>query len=211
MYNQKIENKTRETGKLLELRRNLKARTPRFIRQDADKKITLGFKWRKPKGVHSKLRHKFKGHGKMVEVGYGSPAEVKWLSKEGLKQILVRNEKEAEKINHSEEGAVIANVGIKNRISIVRKCIERKIKILNMKDPQKWLAETEKMIAEKITEKAKKQSEKKEKNKEKEKKAEEQSKKKTIEKTIEGEEKKDIEKKEVEKREAEKIITKKEV
>ena len=46
---------------LLELRRAMKRKKPDFIRQDSHKKAGLGAKWRKPKGIHSKMRKKHKG------------------------------------------------------------------------------------------------------------------------------------------------------
>ncbi len=187
---------------LIKIRRNTKLRKPAFIRQDADKKSKLGKAWRKPKGVHSKLRHKFKGHGKMVEVGFGSPKEIRGFSRQGLKQVLARNVEEMNRVNPENECAVIASVGMRNKMEIVKKAVEKKIQILNIKNPEKWLEEMEQNIAEKKSEKTKKEISKNEKSKEREKKSE-----KTIEKKIEDSE----EKKKQEIKEAEKIITKKEV
>ena len=44
--------------RLLELRKRIKRKKPEFIRQDAHKKKSLESKWRKPKGLHSKMREK---------------------------------------------------------------------------------------------------------------------------------------------------------
>ena len=46
---------------LLNVRKEMKERKPEFIRQDNPKRMKLNYKWRKPKGVHSKIRHHFKG------------------------------------------------------------------------------------------------------------------------------------------------------
>ena len=55
---------------LLELRKQIKNKKPDFIRQDAHKKKKLGKKWRKARGLHSKIRLKLRGRGKFVSNGY---------------------------------------------------------------------------------------------------------------------------------------------
>ena len=51
-----MKNKMAETKKLLELRKKIKGKKPNFIRQDAHKHKRLARKWRKPKGIQSKMR-----------------------------------------------------------------------------------------------------------------------------------------------------------
>src|SRR3989344_5763532 len=71
--------------KLLELRKEIKERKPEFIRQDNPKRMKVNDKWRKPKGIHSKIRHKFKGRRKMPSRGYKSPYDVRGLHISGIK------------------------------------------------------------------------------------------------------------------------------
>ena len=77
--------------KLLEIRKELKGRKPDFIRQDNNRRIRIGRqnRWRKPKGIHSKIRHHFKGRRKMPSPGFKSPAKVRWLHDSGLKIVNV--------------------------------------------------------------------------------------------------------------------------
>src|SRR3989338_2642346 len=101
----------------LELRRAIKRKKPDFIRQDAHKKKRLGIKWRRPKGVHSKIRHGFKGYRKAVSIGYGSPAIAKGLDRSGLKIKNIYTPKELDKVDAKIEGIMIANsVGAKKRL-----------------------------------------------------------------------------------------------
>ena len=58
---------------LLEIRQKMKSRKPAFIRQDNPKRPKLKDVWRKPKGVHSKIRHHFKGRRKITSPDYNSP------------------------------------------------------------------------------------------------------------------------------------------
>ena len=118
---------------LLETRKIMKERKPVFIRQDNPKRMKLNYKWRKPKGIHSKIRHKFKGRRKMPSPGYKSPAKVKGLHNSGLKIVNISTLDQISKLNKDSEGAIVSrSVGIKKRIQIFKKAKELKIKILNM-------------------------------------------------------------------------------
>ena len=61
---------------LLQLRKRIKAKKPNFVRQDSHKQKEVKKKWRKPKGMQSKMRLKKKGYRKSVSIGYGSPKKV---------------------------------------------------------------------------------------------------------------------------------------
>ena len=118
---------------LLEVRKELKERKPVFIRQDNPKRMKLNYKWRKPKGIHSKIRHRFKGRRKMPSPGYKSPAAVKGLHATGLKMIMIYSPEELSRINKDNEGIIIAkSVGTRKRLEILKKAMEMKITILNI-------------------------------------------------------------------------------
>lgn len=119
--------------RLLEIRGQLKDRKPDFIRQDNPKRMKLNDKWRKPKGIHSKIRHKFKGRRKMPSPGYKSPRKVKGLHSSGLKPVIIFSVSDIEKIRKESEGAIISKkVGIKARLEILRKANEINIQVLNL-------------------------------------------------------------------------------
>ena len=50
----------------------LKKKKPDFVRQGYRRKKGLGYKWRRPRGRHSKTRVMFKGKINPVQIGYGS-------------------------------------------------------------------------------------------------------------------------------------------
>lgn len=195
-----------ELKEKLELRKSIKKRKPNFIRQDAHKKREISQKWRRPKGIHSKIRLNKKGKRKSVRTGYGSPNDVKGLHHSGLKMVTISNPGALETVDPKNEGVVISgNVGIKKKIDIVKKTIEKKIHILNLKAPQEFLKKIEGKFAKQKEEKKKTAAEKESKKKELEKKAEEKAK---------DTEKKDAEKdeelaKKIEKEEKDKILIKK--
>ncbi|MEM7818636.1 MAG: 50S ribosomal protein L32e [Candidatus Aenigmatarchaeota archaeon] len=105
---------------------------PKFLRQGAKAYKRLGEKWRRPRGMHSKLRRKEKSKGKMPSPGFGAPKNLKFLHPSGYKEVLIHNAKELEKINPEKEAVKIAHtVGKKKRQEILKKAEELKIKVLN--------------------------------------------------------------------------------
>ena len=173
-----------------------------FVRQDAHKKVKLGNKWRKPKGLHSKMRLSFKGYNKSVSIGYGNPKSTRGLDKSGLKLVIIKSLKGLEKINAKEECIAVAKtIGLKKKIEILKQAIKKSINVVNVKDINKFLKDVEEKIKKSKEEKEKLKKKKELKKKEKEKAAE----KKTIEEKVE---KTDEEKKKEEKKEKDKVLTK---
>jgi large subunit ribosomal protein L32e len=190
---------------MLNLRKQIKRRKPCFIRQDAQKIKEIEPKWRKPKGIHSKMRRKLRGHRKSPSPGYGSPKAVRGIDNSGLKPVRVSSTKDLDKIDPKKQGVILsATVGLRKKIEIIKKTIDKKIKILNLKDPARFLKDTEENMKKRKEAKESKEKEKEKKVKEKEKKSAEKKKEKLAEKLT------DDEKKEKEKKEKDKLLTKKE-
>ncbi len=190
--------------KLLEQRRKSKAKKPDFVRQDAHKKSKLRKCWRRPKGIQSKMRLGKKGYRKCVESGYGSPAEVRGLSREGLVAVKVSNFDGLTLVKDGQAALISSSVGQKKRMEIAKKCLDLGIKVLNIKDIDAYLKSSAEKIRKKKEEKETATKEKEKKKAEKEKKAKEKKEEGLAEKLT------DEEKKEKEKKEREKILTKKE-
>ena len=77
---------------LLEIRKTLKARKPKFVRKDSNKlKGKTMSKWRKPRGLHNKRRLHKKGHQKNPSVGYRSPKLVRSLQLDGKSLYYLKN------------------------------------------------------------------------------------------------------------------------
>ncbi len=184
---------------LLKLRNAAKAKKPKFLRQDANRLVRLSNKWIAPKGRHSKMRFRLRSYRKQPAIGYSSPKQVRGLTRQGHELIVINNISELEGV--TTPIVIASKLGKKSRIEIIKKCQEKKIEILNIKDPNAYIKQVEDTIKKK-KEEIKKRKEKKEK-----KKAE-----KTKEKPKEKEEKKteDVEeKKEKEEKEKRKILEKK--
>ncbi|MBU3941969.1 MAG: 50S ribosomal protein L32e [Nanoarchaeota archaeon] len=173
----------------------------KFTRQDAHKKVRLGKKWRRPRGLHSKMRLSKKGYNKSVSVGYGSPRKTRNMHSSGLKLIIIKSLKDLEKIDTKNECVAVAKtIGLRKKVEILKQAVKKGIKVVNIKDVNKFLKDVEEKI--KKSKEEKENLKKKKEIKEKEKAA----KKKTIEEKVE---KTDEEKKEEEKKERDKLLTKK--
>lgn len=139
-----------DTERLLEIRRKIKSRKPEFIRQDYHKKPGLKRKWRKPKGLHSKLRLNKRGKYKNVSKGYRSPRQVRGLHKTGLEERRVDNINQLHGLDHKRHGIIISSAtGRKNRIGILKKSKELGFDVLNIRDPDAYIKNAEQEIAEK--------------------------------------------------------------
>lgn len=125
-----------EVKRLLRVRRRLKESKPEFRRYCWNKKLRLRNKsWRRPRGLHSKLRKRYGGKKSgrvVVNIGFGSPKAVKGLHPSGYEEVLVYNPAELERIDKKRQAARIAScVGLKKRLAIEDKAKELGIRILN--------------------------------------------------------------------------------
>ncbi|MEK6983440.1 MAG: 50S ribosomal protein L32e [Nanoarchaeota archaeon] len=140
---------------LLELRTKIKEKKPEFIRQDTHKRKKLSIKWRKPKGIHSKIRHHFKGRGKMPSPGYKSPRKTKGLHHSGLKMIRVFSPEDVKKVRKEIEGIVVPkNIGMKKRFEILKESKTMGISVLTL-DIDQQLKNIDDLISSKKKKEAK--------------------------------------------------------
>ncbi len=118
--------------RLLRVRTRQKSKKPEFNFHDSHKKKRLGTSWRKPRGLHNKLRQQIAAKGKLVRPGFGSPRAVKGYHPCGLPEVLVNNVAELQKA----QGSVVriaAAVGMKKRLEIQAKAAQSGLKVLNPK------------------------------------------------------------------------------
>jgi len=108
----------------------------KFLRRNTTKYLRLGRrrkklqKWRSPKGRDNKMRLRFAGLPRTVEVGYKKCKKERGKIK-GKIPVSINNINELEKIKQNEI-AVLAKVGMKNKINIAKKAKESGIKIANL-------------------------------------------------------------------------------
>ncbi|KAL0363530.1 UNVERIFIED_CONTAM: Ribosome maturation factor RimM [Sesamum calycinum] len=74
----------------------IKKRVKKFKRPQSDRFISVKPSWRRPKGIDSRVRRKFKGSTLMPNIGYGSDKKTRHYLPNGFKKFLVHNVKELE-------------------------------------------------------------------------------------------------------------------
>ena len=119
-------------NKKLQLRKEIKKRTPEFIREEWFRYKRVPRNWRKPDGITSKMRINLSYRPSKVRVGFRGPKETRGLHSSGFEEIIVHNVQEIQDIDPKTQAARIGStVGTKKRMEIEKKAEELDIRILN--------------------------------------------------------------------------------
>jgi large subunit ribosomal protein L32e len=122
----------KETTEALAKRAVISGRRPAFKRQEWFRYSKLGESWRRPKGIHSKMKRNLKRRPPVVDIGFRGPAEVRGLHPSGFEEVLVYNVEGLEGIDPKSQAVRIGGtVGTKKRIVIQERADELGIRVLN--------------------------------------------------------------------------------
>ena len=129
-----------DKSKLLKIRAAIKNRKPTFMKQDAHKKKRVEHAWRRPRGLHSKIRHNKWSYHKKIQIGYKSPAAVRGLHPSALAPVLIHSLNQIKGLDPKTHGLIIAgDVGTRSKLDIIKAA--GAYTILNLKNPQEYLKE----------------------------------------------------------------------
>ncbi len=121
-------------ARLIEVRKAVKRRKPNFkIQNSNDPAKRFAGRWKRPKGLQSKMRERRKGNPKSVEPGYGSPEPVRGTTPDGFFPVVVKNISELANIQEGCGVVISAGVGMLKRAAIAKAAIDKKLKPLNFK------------------------------------------------------------------------------
>lgn len=121
-----------ETTDELAKRAIISGRRPAFKRQEWFRYAKLGEKWRRPKGIHSKMKRNNKQRPHVVDIGFRGPAAVRGLHPSGFTEVLVYNTDGLEDIDPKVQAIRIGGtVGTKKRMAIEDRAKELGIRVLN--------------------------------------------------------------------------------
>ncbi|KVH94198.1 Ribosomal protein L32e [Cynara cardunculus var. scolymus] len=103
----------------------IKKRFKKFKRPQSDWKICVKENWRRPKGIDSRVRRKFKGVTLMPNIGYGSDKKTRHFLPNGFKKFIVHNAKETycAEIAH--------NISTRKRKEIVERAAQLDVVVTN--------------------------------------------------------------------------------
>jgi large subunit ribosomal protein L32e len=133
-YHPKIKPQLNEKEKdQLVIRRQIKKRTPYFLRDEGFRYKRIPKNWRRPTGYTSKLRINLKYRPSKVRVGFRGPKIVRGLHASGFKEVMIHTVKELETIDPKKQAVRIGGtVGTKKRLEIAKRADELAIRVLNM-------------------------------------------------------------------------------
>jgi large subunit ribosomal protein L32e len=125
---------TDEIKRKLVIRKQLKKRTPEFLREEWFRYKRIPRNWRVPDGYTSKMRRNIKYRPSKVHVGFKGPKEVRGFHPSGFQEVIIHTVAELDRINPKTHAARIGStVGTKKRLEIAKKAEELNIRLLNMK------------------------------------------------------------------------------
>ena len=124
---------SKEQKQRLRLRKQIKKRTPEFLREEWFRYKRISKNWRKPDGISSKMRINLKYRPSNVRVGFRGPKETRGLHPSGFEEVIVNNVNDLESIDPNTQAARIGStVGTKKRMDIEKKAEELDVRILNL-------------------------------------------------------------------------------
>ena len=113
----------------------VKKRTKRFIRHQSDTQMRVGASWRKPRGIDSRVRRRFRDSGPMhANCGFGTNKKYRHVMPNGFLKFNVSNVNELEMLmmhNRKYCAEIRKNVGMMKRQAIVHRATELNIKVTN--------------------------------------------------------------------------------
>jgi len=125
---------SKEQKEKLQLRRQIKKRTPTFLREEWFRYKRIPKNWRRPDGITSKMRINLKYRPSKVRVGFRGPKDVRGLHPSGFEEVMIYNVADLKNIDPEKQAARIGGtVGTKKRLEIAKKAEELEIRILNMR------------------------------------------------------------------------------
>ncbi len=117
----------------LQKRKEVKKRTPKFLREEWFRYKRIPRNWRRPDGITSKMRINLKYRPSKVRVGFRGPKDARGLHPSGFEEVIVHNANDIQNLDPKTQAARIGgSVGTRKRIEIGKKAEELDIRILNM-------------------------------------------------------------------------------
>ncbi|XP_057764261.1 60S ribosomal protein L32-1 [Salvia miltiorrhiza] len=115
-------------------KRIIKKRVKKFKRTQSDRFVSVKTNWRRPKGIDSRVRRKFKGSVLMPNIGYGSDKKTRHYLPNGFKKFLVHNVKELELLmmhNRRYCAEIAHNISTRKRKDIVERAAQLDVVVTN--------------------------------------------------------------------------------
>lgn len=112
----------------------VKKHARQFVRFHSDQFLRVKRSWRKPRGIDSRVRRKFRGNRIMPEVGYRTAKDTRFVLPNGFRKFVVTNEKDLEVLlmhNRTYCAELARNLSAKTRKQLLQRANELNLKVTN--------------------------------------------------------------------------------
>ncbi|ORZ03222.1 50S ribosomal protein L32 [Syncephalastrum racemosum] len=112
----------------------VKKRTAHFKRHQSDRFHRVGESWRKPKGIDSCVRRRFRGQAPMPKIGYGSNKKTRHMLPNGFQKFTVKNVADLNMLlmhNRTFAAEIAHNVSAKKRVELLERAAQLNVKVIN--------------------------------------------------------------------------------
>jgi large subunit ribosomal protein L32e len=126
-----------EKKRLMKVRKQISKKRPNFKQFESWRYVRIKDHWRRPRGIDNKMRFNLSGWPKSVNIGWRGPKAVRGLHPSGLKEVMVWNIADLEKIDPETQAIRIGGtVGKRKKTPIIEEANRLKIKVLNPGIPE---------------------------------------------------------------------------
>lgn len=118
----------------------IKKHTKKFLRHHGDRFKRISWKrfpsWRRPRGIDSRVRRRFKSNNRTVKIGFGTNKEHRHILPCGFKSFLVRTPRDLELLllhNRVYAATIAHNLAVPKRLQILKRAAQLDVRVLNAK------------------------------------------------------------------------------
>mmetsp|Transcript_48644 Transcript_48644/g.122405 ORF Transcript_48644/g.122405 Transcript_48644/m.122405 type:complete len:134 (-) Transcript_48644:72-473(-) len=115
-------------------KKNVHKRTKHFFRYQSDRFDRVRPNWRKPRGIDSRVRRRFRGTPRMVTIGYGTNKKTRHQLPSGFQKFRVENVQDVELLlmnNRVYAAEIASNVSVLKRKQIIERALQLNVKVIN--------------------------------------------------------------------------------
>ncbi len=141
----------RKKENLIELRKEMKKKQPKFRRVESWRYKRVKDSWRKARGIDSKTRKRKKSGVKSPNIGYRTPKKIRGIHPSGYEEVRVINKKDLEGLDPKTQAIKISSrLGARKRIPLIDYAQQKGFKILNMGISRREIEELEAILDSEI-------------------------------------------------------------
>ena len=134
---------------LFKIKKLMQKRLPRFVRDEFGKRKEVGSSWRRPRGNCSKIRKAYGGHASRVKAGFRTPRLIRGMLHSMLEPVHTSTLAQVAKLDGKKHTAVLGRtLGMHKKVMLIESLMKKNVKIYNYSEPQKFLDEVKKKMAD---------------------------------------------------------------